>query len=86
MLLAILGISLEIVGFVLVIKSTPKLVLKRGGFTSFVHVDPKTGEPLEEIEGPPNPLIYRPGIYMVIAGLSLQIADIVIPKLFNVEI
>lgn len=86
MWLAIAGIALEIIGFVLMIKSTKKLDFQPGDFVSDVYVDPKTKKPPPHIESSPNPLIYRPGIYFVIAGLSSQIADIIIPKLFNVEI
>lgn len=60
MFLAIIGISLEITGFVFMINSTRRLVLRQGGFTSDQHVDPTTGQPPPEIEGPPIPHIYRP--------------------------
>jgi hypothetical protein len=68
------------------INSTRRLVLRQGGFTSDQHVDPTTGQPPPEIEGPPNPLIYRPGIYLVIAGLVLQIADVIISEYFKIDI
>ena len=84
-ILAIIGIALEIVGFFLIIKSTKKLNYKPGGFIGPEYVDPKTGKPQPHIESFPNPLRYRPGIIVVMIGLGLQIADIAIPKLFNIE-
>ena len=86
MYIGIIGIALEIIGFFLVIRSTKKLDLIEGGFTSDRYVDPKTKEAPPHIESYPNPLLYRPGIYLVIAGLSLQIVDIVITEIFKSEI
>jgi hypothetical protein len=42
MFLAIIGISLEVAGFVFMINSTRRLVFRAGDFGSEVHVDPKT--------------------------------------------
>jgi hypothetical protein len=81
-----LGISLEIVGFVLVIKSTIRLDYKPGGFMGGEYVDPKTEKPPPHIESSPIPLIYRPGIYLVIAGLALQIADVIVSEYFKIDI
>ena len=72
MWLAIVGIGLEIVGFVLMINSSRKLVLKKGDFVADIYVEKSTGEPPEHIEGSPNPAIYRPGIYSIIVALFLQ--------------
>jgi hypothetical protein len=78
LLFAIIGIALEIIGFIFIIKSNPRLVLKQGGFIGDVYVDPKTDKPPPEIEGPPDPRMYRPGIYLVIAGLVAQGIDIAV--------
>jgi hypothetical protein len=83
MYIAIAGIALEIIGFIFIIKSTPRLVLRPGGFTSDHYVNPKTNQPPPEIEGQPDPLIYRPGIVMVMIGLGLQIADIIVTQVFK---
>lgn len=76
MWLSVGGISLEIIGFLLMIMSTRKLVLHQGEFNSDIYVEKSTGKPPKHIEGAPNPLIYRPGIGLVIAGLALQIGDL----------
>lgn len=82
----ILGIGLEILGFVLMLKSTRILELKTGGsFASDFYADPKTGRQPPTIEGAPNPLLYRPGIWLVIAGLALQILDVVIDTTIGVS-
>ena len=65
------------------INSTRKLVLKRGGYTSDRYVESKTGESSKQIESPSNPLLYRPGIYSIVAGLFLQIGDIIATQHFN---
>ena len=70
MWLAIIGIGLEIVGFLLVIKSTKRLDLEGHAFMGPGYIDPKTKQPPPHIESFPNPLLYRPGIYAVIAGLG----------------
>jgi hypothetical protein len=70
MWLAIIGIGLEIVGFLLVIKSTKRLDLEDHAFMGSRYIDPKTKQPPPHIESFPNPLLYRPGIYAVIAGLG----------------
>jgi hypothetical protein len=80
MYIAIFGIALEIIGFGFILNSTRRLVLRQGGFTSDQHVDPNTGQPPREIEGPPNPLLYRPGSILIMTGLGLQIADIVVTQ------
>jgi hypothetical protein len=85
MLLAIFGIAFEIFGFVLMIKSTRKLVLKKGDFVAEIYVEKSTGKPPQHIEGSPNPTYYRPGIYLVIAGLILQIAAIIVTQRFNYQ-
>jgi hypothetical protein len=54
MWLAIVGIGLEIVGFVLMINSSRKLVLKKGNFVADIYVEKSTGEPPEHIEGSPQ--------------------------------
>jgi hypothetical protein len=69
MWLAIIGIGLEIVGFLLVLKSTKRLDLEDHAFMGR-YIDPKTKQPPPHIESFPNPLLYRPGIYAVIAGLG----------------
>jgi hypothetical protein len=81
-LLAIIGIALEIVGFFFVIRSTKRLDYSPGGFIGPEYKDLKTGKPPPHIESYPNPLLYRPGIIVVMIGLGLQILDIVIPKIF----
>ena len=48
--LAIIGIALEILGFLLMIKSTKKLDYTPGGFTGPEYVDPKTKQPPPHIE------------------------------------
>ncbi len=83
MWIAIIGIALEILGFLFIIRSTPRLVLRPGGFTADHYVNPKTNQPPPEIEGQPDPLIYRPGIIMVMIGLGLQIVDIVLTQYLN---
>jgi hypothetical protein len=83
MWIAIAGIAAEIFGFVLMIRSAPLLELRQGDFVSDVHIDPNTGEPIRHIEGPRIQAIYRPGIYLVVAGLAAQAADIVIAQLFK---
>ncbi len=85
-LFALIGIGLEIAGFFAMTKSTKKLVFRQGGFISDRHVDPKTGKAPPEIEGPPNPLIYRPGLYAVMVGLGLQIVDIYLNDVLKIEI
>jgi hypothetical protein len=77
MWLALFGIGCEIGGFLLVEKSARRLVLKEGSYAGDRHVDPKTGQPPAEIEGPPNPKFYRSGIYVIIAGLVFQFADVI---------
>jgi hypothetical protein len=85
-LLAIIGIAFEIAGFLLVIISTKKLEFQPGDFVSDVYVDPKTKQPPPHIESYPNPRLYRPGIYLVIIGLGLQIADIIANDYLKYEI
>lgn len=85
-LLAIIGIALEILGFILIIKSTTKLVLKQGGMIGDIHVDPKTDKPPPLMESFPNPLLYKPGLGFVIAGLGLQVIDIARSDSLYVEI
>jgi hypothetical protein len=41
MWIAIIGIALEILGFIFIIRSTPRLVLRPGGFTADHYVNPK---------------------------------------------
>ena len=77
MLLAIVGIAAEILGFWLIIKATRRLEFREGDFVSDRYVEPSTDRPPQHIEGPPNPRFYRPGIYLVIAGLAAQAVDIV---------
>jgi hypothetical protein len=74
MWLAIIGIGLEIVGFLLVIKSTKRLDLEDHAFMGPRYIDPKTKQPPPHIESFPNPLLYRPGIYAVIAGLACRVS------------
>lgn len=86
MFLAIIGMSLEIAGFVFMINATRKLVLKEGGFVGDIYVDPNTDKPPHHIEGSPNPTYYRPGIYMVVVGLVIGIADILITQRFKLPL
>jgi hypothetical protein len=86
MFLAIIGMSLEIAGFVFMINSTRKLVLKKGDYVADIYVDPNTCDPPHHIEGAPNPTYYRPGIYMVVVGLVIQIADILITQRFKLPL
>jgi hypothetical protein len=86
MFLAIIGISLEIAGFVFMINSTRRLILKEGDFVADIYVDPNTNEPPHHIEGSPNPSYYRPGIYMIVVGLVIQIADILMNQRFNLPL
>ena len=74
MWLAIIGIGLEIVGFLLVIKSTKRLDLEDHAFMGPRYIDPKTKQPPPHIESFPNPLLYRPGIYAVIAALACRVS------------
>ena len=83
MWLAILGILLEILGFIFMIKSTKKLNYKEGDYVGPECVDPKTDKPPPHIESSPNPLTYRPGIYCIVTGLSLQIVDIIVTQYFG---
>ncbi len=83
MWLAIAGIGFEILGFVLMLRSTHKLDLARGDFVSSNYVDPRTGRPPEHIESPPDPKLHRWGIGSIIGGLVLQILDIVFQYGFN---
>jgi hypothetical protein len=85
MFLAIIGMS-EIAGFVFMINSTRKLVLKKGDYVADIYVDPQTREPPHHIEGAPNPTYYRPGIYMVVVGLAAQVVDIIITQRFKIDI
>jgi len=75
---AIAGIAFEILGFVLMLRSTHKLDYVQGDYVSDNYVDPRTGKPPEHIEGPPDPKIHRRGMWSVIGGLVLQILDIVL--------
>jgi hypothetical protein len=68
------------------INSTRRLVFRAGDFVSDIYVDPKTCKPPHHIEGAPNPMYYRPGIYMVVVGLVIQIADILINQRFNLPL
>jgi hypothetical protein len=83
MYIAIFGIAAEIFGFWLIIKSSRKLDFRGGDFVSDRYVDPRTGEPLPRIEGPPDPRMYRPGIYIVVGGLATQIVDILATQVFK---
>ena len=61
----VVGIVLEIIGFIFIMKSTKLLELASGGgFYSRQYIDPKTGEPPKTMESGPNPLLYKPGIWM----------------------
>jgi hypothetical protein len=83
MLFAIIGIGMEIAGFLFVIRSTKKLDLEEGGFMADRYVDPKTKKPPPHIESYPNPLLYKPGIILVMIGLGLQIVDIFVTQILN---
>jgi hypothetical protein len=50
------------------------------------YVDPKIEKPTTHIESSPIPLIYRPGIYLVIAGLAAQVVDIIVTQRFKIDI
>ena len=86
MWLAILGISLEILGFLFMIRSTKKLNYKEGDFVGPEYVDPKTDKPPPHIESSPNPLMYRPGIWLVVSGLASQIADLIVTEHLKISI
>ena len=83
----LVGITLEIIGFILMLKATVKLTLKStlpnhtGMFDADEYVDPKTSKPPPHIESSPRPRIYRPAIGIVIFGLSLQLVSIIIQQL-----
>jgi hypothetical protein len=57
MWLAIIGIGLEIVGFLLVIKSTKRLDLEDHAFMGPRYIDPKTKQPPPHIELPKSAAI-----------------------------
>lgn len=82
--IGVLGIALEIAGFVLMLFSTRKLILKSAlenapaAFDSDEYVDPKTGKPPKYTQSAPNPLIFKPGIFLVMFGLFLQILQLLI--------
>lgn len=47
------------------------------------YIDPKTKQPPPRIESYPDPLLYRPGIVLVVIGLGLQIVDIIVTQYFK---
>lgn len=67
------AIASEIYGFVLMLKSTKTLVLRKGGFTSDLYVDPATSKPPPFAQSAPIPQVINTGIGFVIAGLCGQI-------------
>ena len=86
MLIAIIGIGAEILGFALMIKAIRHLVLQEGDYKASIYVEKSTGKPPPHIEGAPNPTYYRPGIYLVIAGLAAQVVDIIVTQRFKIDI
>ncbi|MGI0007252.1 MAG: hypothetical protein ACREAR_04565 [Nitrosotalea sp.] len=78
-ILNIIGLAFQFSGFILVLKSTIKLTLKsklpdqKGMFDADQYVDPKTGEPPIHIESSPRTRIFKPGVYLILFGITLQI-------------
>jgi hypothetical protein len=83
---AIAGIIAEVVGFVIIWKSSRKLEFQEGDFVSDRYVDPKTGKPPPKIEGPPDPRLYRPGLYLVISGLISQGIDVFLNQILRINV
>ena len=71
-----ISIASEVYGFILMLKSTKTLTLKRGSFLADKYVDPKTGKPPPTAQSAPLPQIINTGIGFVIAGLIGQILAI----------
>ena len=74
-----LAIASETFGFILMLKSTKRLKLRRGVFMAHVYVDPETNQPPPTSQSAPIPEVINTGIGFVIVGLIGQVIAMFVP-------